>query len=45
MFHKFIGIALIIDGAWSLATPKNNRWLVGDLGRWVRIGMGIILIW
>jgi len=44
MLIKIIGVLLIIDGIWSLLTPKNYHWFMGDLGRWARTICGLILI-
>ena len=41
---KAFGILLIIDGAWSLQTQKNRHWFVGDLGRWVRLAIGLAMV-
>jgi len=45
MLNKLIGIVMIIDGVWSLCTPRNRHDWVTDLGRLVRIGLGVYLIW
>jgi hypothetical protein len=44
MLIKLIGLLMIIDGIWSLKTEKNNHWFIGDLGRWVRVACGGILL-
>ena len=43
--NRLVGIVLIYDGVWSLVTPRNRHDWVTDLGRLVRIGLGVYLIW
>jgi len=39
-----LGLLMVIDGLWSLKTERNkHEWLL-DIGRWVRLGVGFILI-
>lgn len=37
----FIGGLLIVDGIWSLLTPKNTHLWLLDIGRVVRVFLGI----
>lgn len=46
IFKCVIGLVIIFDGFWSLQTPKNMHFWYLDLGRVVRIllGVGILLL-
>jgi hypothetical protein len=41
---KALGFILVVDGAWSLWTPKNRHWPMGDAGRWVRLVLGVAMV-
>jgi len=38
------GVCNIIDAVWSLLHPKLGHWFVSDLGRWVRLLVGFIIL-
>ena len=38
------GLCNIIDGVWSLLHPRLGHWWLSDLGRWVRVVIGIIVL-
>ena len=42
--HKLIGAVIIVDGIWSLYTWRNRHDWFTDVGRMVRIVLGVMLL-